>query len=69
MYRCQICAALVPAGTREIRVVVETRLKIYPERIQKHHAHLAREPAGKGYETVREKRVCPVCSLKPVRKS
>jgi hypothetical protein len=74
MFRCDLCARIVPARTPAARVVLETRPKVYPFR---KHANWLRstlpyesrkvqynDPGGTGHETVREAVVCPTCSLR-----
>ena len=36
MYQCQICQSVVPAKTRAVRVVLETRVRTYPPQRRMH---------------------------------
>lgn len=73
-YRCQRCQTLVPRGTRAIRLVVESRAKVYASRGQRRDegrgfrprfGGFDRQPhdkGGEGHEIVRELIVCPKCA-------
>ena len=67
-FRCEDCHEVQPPGTRRYTVVVETREKVYPYRRAANLVKVNREVftrddrGGKGYETVREVRVCGRCA-------
>jgi len=77
MFRCQMCNAIVPAGTRSTKVVVATRERIYEPRGQDPRERRGgrgfrgrrgprkRKPydkGGRGVEIVRELSACPSCA-------
>ncbi len=74
MFRCQKCETVVPAGTRETKIVTETREKIYEARgggdrgrFRRGMGRRARrreafDKGGVGREIVREISVCPKCA-------
>lgn len=53
MYKCEACGNQTKPRTPCHVVPVEMREKVYPPR--------QGDPGGRGYEIVREKRVCPSC--------
>jgi hypothetical protein len=72
MYRCGMCASVVPSGTAASRLVLETRLKEYPFRPKanrivyrkkdgKLKAEWPWDPGGTGWEIVREVLACADC--------
>lgn len=76
MFRCDRCNAVVPAGTRETKIIVETRPKTYESRggmtrefprSRRPMGRRARraqsfDKGGTGFEIVREISVCPKCA-------
>lgn len=76
MFRCDRCNSVVPAGTREHKIVVETRTKVYESRggmtrefprSRRPMGRRARrqstfDKGGAGTEIVREISVCPKCA-------
>jgi len=70
MYRCDVCACVVPSNTPCNRIVIETRAVEYPAREKVHWippSHRGKgtwidDPGGHGFETVRELRACPRCA-------
>ncbi len=73
MFRCQLCAKVVPAGTACQRVVTLTRPKKYPSRSRanrfwrvsdtgKRKEVYTDDPGGFGREIVKELAVCPECA-------
>lgn len=76
MFRCDRCHAVVPAGTRATKIVVETRTKVYESRggltrefprMRRPMGRRARrqstfDKGGVGTEIVREISVCPKCA-------
>lgn len=68
MFRCNVCKKLSKPNEPAIRVVVETRKKIYParEKAMQIGAGLTKrwvaDPGGIGTETVREELFCELCS-------
>jgi len=69
MYRCEMCKVVIPPNTPALRVTVETRRKVYPERRNSNRIRIqgkkkpltTGDPGGIGYETVREVKVCRGC--------
>jgi hypothetical protein len=70
MYRCQICAKVMPPRTKAYRISVETRHRRYPKRekvnrvAKDHKVRLVDDPGGEGYEIVREVTACPDCAAR-----
>ena len=73
MYKCENCNQNVPLYTKVNRVVIETRLTIYPKRryTKKRYSPRAEkkilyhiDSGGHGYETAREIVVCDACAIK-----
>jgi len=68
MFKCEICHRTVPPCTPSTRIVVKTRPKQYPKRVNanqhKHHGRLkiTDDPGGQGYEIVQEVTACPTCA-------
>ena len=77
MYRCQMCGVLVPIKTPCRKLILETRVKIYPARKKAHPGFDHRggdrfrsnrrsdrmdDYGGTGYETVREVNACETCA-------
>lgn len=76
MFRCERCHSVVPAGTRETKLVLETRPKTYESRggmtrefprSRRPMGRRARraqafDKGGTGSEIVREISVCPKCA-------
>ena len=75
MYRCQKCEIIVPAGTKQLKVVVASRTRIYEPRgddpserrrsFSRGRRARKRKPydkGGTGTEIVREITVCPTCA-------
>ncbi len=57
-FRCELCNDAVPAGTQPVRLVLETRRKVYPERMSGKKVF---DIGGVGYETVKEVGACKKC--------
>jgi hypothetical protein len=70
MYRCQHCQQVVPPNTKAHRVVVETRVRVYPFRkevnrvVRDRHVEYTHDQGGLGREIVREIIICPACAAK-----
>ena len=71
MYVCELCGTIVPAGTRAVTKVLETRLRVYPRRPEAHpipakarkkNKKKKDDPGGIGREIVREALVCQTCT-------
>lgn len=75
MYRCQVCATVVPARVRASKVVVATRPKVYEARAAERTEQRGRwvrgrppqrqqpmDKGGEGSEIVRELTMCPKCA-------
>ena len=69
MYKCQICQQVIPANTKAQRVVVETRVRVYPFRKAVNQLALVKnkwvhpdDKGGTGREIVHEMIACPVCA-------
>jgi hypothetical protein len=76
VFRCDRCNSVVPPSTRETKIVVETRPKVYESRGgMVREFTRSRRPIGKrtrraqafdkggsGHEIVREIAVCPKCA-------
>ena len=73
MYRCQQCFTLVSANQPSFLLTVQSRSKEYPKRqkVQSYQkdgrACLADDSGGRGYEIVKEIRVCQSCYLASCR--
>lgn len=67
-YRCEICRQVTPPRTPATKVVLATRLRTYPFRLNAHprgrHGvrRWAADPGGSGYEIAKEATACPVCA-------
>jgi hypothetical protein len=61
-FKCQKCGLPQPAGIGPTVIVVETRARIYPERLRKDKTVLDR--GGEGREIVRELSVCKSCAAR-----
>jgi Na+-translocating ferredoxin:NAD+ oxidoreductase RnfC subunit len=73
MYRCEACNKVVPAGTSQVRVVLETRKKTYdttPEPSDKDKRRARRRgyqieqqrEFATGWEIAKEAALCPQCA-------
>ncbi|MFV0446177.1 MAG: hypothetical protein ACK5Q5_21585 [Planctomycetaceae bacterium] len=76
MFRCDRCNSVVPPSTRETKIVVETREKVYEARggmtrdFPRSRRPIGRrtrraqafDKGGTGHEIVREISVCPKCA-------
>lgn len=73
MYRCQKCGINVPAGTKQIKVAVASRPRVYEPKGQgpgdrgrfMRGSARKRNPVdkgGEGTELVSEQSVCPTCA-------
>lgn len=73
MYRCEACKTVVPAGTPQVRVVLETRRKTYditPQLSEKEKKKARRRGMNvdrtnefaTGWEIAREAALCPQCA-------
>jgi hypothetical protein len=73
MYRCQICDRIVPPKTRQHKLTVATRPKVYPSRGPEPSERRRfrgrgrpkaepRDRGGSGFEIVQEVSVCPKCA-------
>ena len=76
VFRCDRCNAVAPAGTRETKIVVETRSRVYESRggmtreMPRSRRPMGRrarrqstfDKGGTGTEIVREISVCPRCA-------
>jgi len=58
MFKCQKCKKLSAPGEKQKRVVVDTRKRFYTN-------HKG-EPAGEGWEIVKEVALCSSCAPVPV---
>ena len=56
MFNCQSCYRTTQPTEKQVRVVVESRPKVY--------YNDRKEVEGEGFETVREIRVCEPCGAK-----
>jgi hypothetical protein len=69
MYRCDVCARVVPANTPSNLIVVETRVVDHPPREEAHWHPPSRggkgkwvdDPGGRGTQIARTRRVCHDC--------
>lgn len=69
MYRCELCGVVVQSNTPALKVVLETRRKVYPERREANKIRIqgkkkplfSHDPGGTGWEAVREAKVCRTC--------
>lgn len=61
MYRCEKCGCQVPANVPAMRVVTETRSKVYTEPYLDKHGNECLRVIGKGRETAEELKVCHTC--------
>lgn len=69
MYRCELCGVVVQPNTPSLKVVVETRPVVYPERGRANKVRVrgkrkpthANDPGGRGWEVVRAAKVCRTC--------
>ena len=55
MFICDVCGKLQPICSTPTKVIVSTRVKIYPERKE------AGDKGGEGWETVKEVQSCEFC--------
>lgn len=73
MFRCDACKKVVPAGTPQVRLVVDTREKTYdvtPQMTEKEKRRARRRgmnvdqarQTAQGWEIVKEIVVCPTCA-------
>lgn len=74
MYKCQLCLAVVPPGTKSRTIVLETRQVQFPPRLKAYHFNkfdwkkqktkreVRHDPGGIGTQIVREARVCVTCA-------
>ncbi len=68
MYRCDVCAKVIPPGIRARRIVVETQPHSHPARtIRQRRRGRSRgkpmtDPGGVGPQIVREATACPACA-------
>jgi hypothetical protein len=73
MYRCKACNKVVPAGTAQVKVVVETRKKTYDvtqtpndkdaKRAQRRGFKIETQKRfAQGWEIQREAALCPQCA-------
>jgi hypothetical protein len=73
MFRCQICEKIVPPKTRENKLTLVTRPKVYeargPDPTERRRFRgrgrpkaEPRDRGGTGYEIVQEISVCPKCA-------
>lgn len=76
MFRCDVCNTVVPAGTPQVKVIVDTREKTYditPQLSEKEKRKARRrginvDPGrqfAQGWEIVKEVNACPTCAAKP----
>jgi len=66
-FRCSICNAIQPDHTQPIKITLETRKVIYPERMGKdgkppYERDVVIDSGGEGMETVQEADACEECA-------
>ncbi|KKL04518.1 hypothetical protein LCGC14_2615280 [marine sediment metagenome] len=57
-FRCELCNRSMPAHVKPIRLVMETRRKVYPERMLDKKVF---DIGGVGFEIVKEVNACKKC--------
>lgn len=73
MFKCQICHRIVPPRTKATRIVLSTRVAVYPYRSQANRVVRVNEtghrkeffvddPGGTGHQIAREVLACPSCA-------
>lgn len=68
MYRCEQCKEIVGPRIPQVRVVAETRARLYPVRAEANHVKKRGrltwidDAGGEGREIVRELTLCPRCA-------
>ncbi|MBN2797765.1 MAG: hypothetical protein JXX28_01340 [Deltaproteobacteria bacterium] len=75
MYRCELCSVVIQPNSPALRVILETRPKVYAERQRANKVRIrgkrkplhANDPGGRGWEIVRAAKVCRTCHDKWVQ--
>jgi hypothetical protein len=67
-FRCDICDGVQPVDSSPVRVILETRRKIYPRRTKRKKKppfeEIVIDRGGEGTEIVEEANACPECAVR-----